>query len=336
MKTPDISVVVCTYNRAEMLGGALESLACQETDGKFSYEILVIDDGSTDGTEDVVKEIVRKTNTVPVRYVHKQGGGLGDARNRGIAEARGKWIAFFDDDQLAKPNWLKELLALTSKTGAHCVGGTVRLCLSEQKLSQLSLITRSMLGETVGRKEPEKCVPKNYPGGGNVLIKSTVFDAVGQFDESMIRGGTDTEFFARVRMAGIEVWYTPRAVVHHLVPSYRLKDNYLSWRSLRCGDNFANRDCIEWGLAKTILVCIARIGQALLVNLPRLLLAYVLRDQAEVIGRKCLLWRCVGYVCQTLSLVAPKLFQQKRFFAPLEARREKTSFIKSRGDFPVR
>lgn len=70
MKQIDISVNVCTYNRAEMLRGALESLICQKTDGKFSYEIVVVDNASTDTTKAVVEEVATKS-PVPVRKLPK-------------------------------------------------------------------------------------------------------------------------------------------------------------------------------------------------------------------------------------------------------------------------
>ena len=327
MKRPDIAVAVCTYNRAEMLRRALDSLTCQETDEKFSYEIVVIDDGSTDGTSGVVKEIARRSQ-VPVKYVREEGKGIAPARNRGIKESQGAWIAFFDDDQLAEPDWLKELLAMASKTGAPCVGGCRLLHLSEQELSGLSPICRAILGEVFYGDEPMKCGRKTYTSTGNVIINPSIFDAVGYFDESLSQGGEDTDFFRRVRSAGLEAWYTPRAVVHHLIPSYRLKRDYLIWNSLRYGDNFAYRDYKEWGRMKTIMLCVARIGQALLVNLPLLFWAYLLGDDAEVLGRKCLLWVAVGYIRETLFLVAPRLFPQGRFFSKLEFRKERSVFGK--------
>ena len=99
--------------------------------------------------------------------------------------------------------------------------------------------------------------------------------------------------------------------------------------SLRVGENFACIDNRQLGRRKTLLLCVARIGQALLVNMPLLVWAYLLGDRAGILGRKCLLWRAVAYTRGTLFLLAPRLFPQKGFFAALEFRKERKSFTKS-------
>lgn len=321
----DISVVVCTYNRAEMLRRALESLIFQETGDEFSYEILVIDDASSDGTGFVVSE-ASSCSRVPIRYVREEGQGIAHARNRGLENSSGKWIAFFDDDQLAEPDWLRELYTLAVKTGAPCIGGSSLLCLPKADCLRLSPVCRALLGELKYGDQPKKSGHKSDFGTGNILIRRDLFQAVGVFDEATTRGGEDIEFMARLRKAGFEAWYAPRAVVHHLIPPYRLKEDYLLWLSLRVGDNFAYRDYRERGLAKTGLACVARIGQLLLVNLPLLAWAYLMRDLAEVLGRRCLLWRALAYTRRALNLLAPGLFPQDHFFARLEFRKERATF----------
>src|SRR4029077_10495906 len=103
MNPPNVSIVVCTHNRAAMLRDALESLLRIETAGKFSYEIVVVDNASTDGTAQTVASL---RQTAPVlRYVYEAKKGIATARNRGLRESKGEWIAFFDDDQLADPRW---------------------------------------------------------------------------------------------------------------------------------------------------------------------------------------------------------------------------------------
>jgi hypothetical protein len=152
---------------------------------------------------------------------------------------------------------------------------------------------------------------------------------VGQFDESLTRGGEDIELAQRMRAAFLSAWYTPAAVVQHITPDYRLKEKYLIWVSQRAGDGFAYRDYLEWGITKTTLACIARIGQALLVNMPLLLWAYLIANHAEILGRKCLLWRAVAYTRKTLFLITPIIFRQDRYFTRLEFRKERQMFSKS-------
>ena len=328
MKTPDISVVVCTYNRAEMLRGALESVVCQETDGKFSYEIIVIDDASTDGTSSVVKKVSRRS-PIPIRYVCEEGHGIAQARNRGIKESCSKWVAFFDDDQLAEPHWLKELFMVASKTGAYCVGGTRLLSLPAEQVIPLTQVTRSILGEEIRCKEAQVYSRRFLPGTGNILIKRSIFNSIGEFDPSMIWGEEDLDLIRRIRAAAFPIWSAPKAVVYHLIPPYRVSVEYLKLVSYRWGSSFACVDYKEGGRTKLVLLCVARIGQALLVNIPLLFWAYLFGDDAEVLGRKCLLWRAVSYTRETLYLLAPRVFPQEGFFARLEFRKERTSFRQS-------
>jgi hypothetical protein len=202
----------------------------------------------------------------------------------------------------------------------------VLLHLSDEEVRKISPACRSMLGETGAGRKLETCLRNTSPGCGNMLVRATVFQGVGQFDELSTRGGEDTEFAARLRRAGLEVWFTPKAIVYHHVPAYRLKESYLSWRSIRRGDNFAYRDFREWGLPRTLIACLARIAQASLINFPLMLLAYVLGNRAEVIGRKCLLLRAWGYLRQSLYLVSPRLFSQETYFSELSMRREPNAF----------
>lgn len=141
-----VSVVVCTYNRRETLAGALASVLGQETGEQFGLEIVVVDDASTDGTREVV-EALAKVSTVPVRYVREEGRGVPFARNRGIAEARDEWIAFLDDDEIADPDWLRELLRDADRTGARVLGGVCRLKCSEATPLSYGGLTRAVLGE---------------------------------------------------------------------------------------------------------------------------------------------------------------------------------------------
>lgn len=323
---PEVSIVIITYNRAEMLHRALETAVQQETDGKFSYEIIVIDDGSTDGTSNVVREVAIRFR-VFVRYIRQGRGGIALARNTGVAAARGNWIAFFDDDQVAESDWLKNLIDIGWKMGADCVAGTIRLDLLEEELSRLGPVCRSMLGENTYPPKPAILRGKKLPPTGNILINRKVFNSVGLFDTSMLSGRSDTDIASRIRAAGFVTWVAPNAVVHHRILPYRLECNYFRITSLSWGSQFAY---INWKKydRKMVLLCLARIGQALLLNIPCLLLAYLKNNEAETLDRKCLLWRAVGYTRQSLKLLAPRIFAQKGFFASLEFRKERDTLAK--------
>jgi hypothetical protein len=325
---PDISVVICTYNREKMLRLALDALLRQETDGNFSYEVVVIDDASTDGTADVVAELER-LHADQLRYVRGQGRGVAEARNLGVESARGTWVAFTDDDQLNDPRWLAELHALAQRTGAECVGGSVHLKFETEPAFPLTLVTQSILGYKV---HPEGRITRlmDCPGTGNVMIHRKVFARVGRFDPTLDWGGEDAEFMLRVMQAGIPVWFTPKSVVHHMIPPYRVTVEYYRWASLRVGVALAEVDGKVRGRARLALICTARVAQAALINAPRLWLARLTGDAGQVLERRCRLWRVTTYARQTLHCLAPGLFPQRRFFEGLKFRGERNTVAKKK------
>lgn len=324
----DISVIVITYNRVEQLGKVLTHLIQQETRGRFTFELMVIDNASTDGTMCLLEEMAQQSR-VSLRFVQEATKGVAHARNRGIREAKGQWLAFFDDDQLADPFWLWELVAVAQKMNVSCVGGCIRLKLpAQEKHDRLSPFCRSILGETMQCDESKKYPAKSLPGTGNVLLKREVFTEVGKFDTTFSRGGEDADFFRRVVLHGFDIWYAPKALAYHLIPQYRIEESYLLWTSLRHGVNYAFMDNKEQGPKGLVMSVVARTGQALLIHLPCLLIAFLQGNRVLLLGRKCFLYKAVGYLRATLFLLAPTAFPQQSFFAGLQFYTERISFKK--------
>lgn len=109
--TPPVTVVLPVYNREKLVGDTLESILSQRF-GEF--EVVVVDDGSTDGTAEAVKAFTQRDGRV--RYVFQDNAGPGAARNTGITEARGEWIAFLDSDDLWEPDKLSNFRRLVDET----------------------------------------------------------------------------------------------------------------------------------------------------------------------------------------------------------------------------
>lgn len=322
VKPPEVSVVVCTYNRAEMLALSLASLTAMQTLGEFSYEMVVVDDASTDGTAATIQAISQGA-PIPLHYVRGEGKGVARARNQGLEAAAGTWIAFFDDDQLAEPHWLLDMWTLSRKTGARLVGGRRLLALPQDSLRQLPPFCRALLGQEDWGDVPLRCSRQNTPAAGHALIKREVFEIVGKFDESLTRGGEDLDFFRRVRRQGLDVWYAPQAVSYHMIPPYRLQNDYLVWNSARGGECFADRDNREWHLGKVWISCLARASQALLIHLPLMIYATLAGHKTRALGRKCQIWRTCGYALTTMSLTFPGLVSSQKLHAWLEFRKER-------------
>lgn len=304
-RTPTISVVVCTRNRADRIAVALQSLGRLKADDRFTYEVLVVDNGSTDDTAAVVDRIASNF-PVTLRRVFEERPGVGRARNRGVAAAAGEWIAFFDDDQAADPRWLAELLALAERRRLRCVGGQVRLKLPAGVERDLSPVCRMLLGCSVDMPVERRYTPSCTPGAGNLMVHRTVFAEVGGFDETCSRG-EDTDLFVRMYKAGIEAWYSPDAAIDHLIPPERLTDDFLLRLSDRMGTGMAEDEFAARGPRLYPAVWLARFAQATLILWPRLLLAWVRRDREAVLGARCRLRIAAKVLAEGRSLILPGL-----------------------------
>jgi glycosyltransferase involved in cell wall biosynthesis len=325
MATIDVTIVVCTYNRAAMLRDTLASLVALATDNLFSYEVLVVDNASTDETPLVIRGVASRA-PVLVRDAREGQPGVASARNRGIQEAAGEWIAFFDDDQVADPAWLKELLALAHAKEARCVGGANRLRLPAGLEELLPAEVRQLHSESQNWPNPCRYSRRAAPGTGNLLVHRSVFEQVGVFDETLRQGGEDGDLFRRLCGAKIDAWHAPKAISYHVIPAYRLQPAYLRWKMLRNGGHLARRNWQEWSRVMFLFVLLARLGQAAAVYLPRLCWARLFGGPGRALAARCPWWRAEGYIRFALYFLAPRWFEQRAFFSWLEFRSERELF----------
>jgi glycosyltransferase involved in cell wall biosynthesis len=320
-----VEVILCTFNRAAMLADALESLLRQQTGADLSFEVVVVDNASTDGTRVVVEGLTPPPG-VRLRYAFEPRQGLPHARNRGLRETTAEWIAFFDDDQLASPAWLRELASVARATGARCVAGSVTLVAERGATPRLAPFCRVLLGETPRADRPRPITGKLLPAGNTVLFHRSVFEAVGTFDERLGAGTDDTDLFRRMRRAGYALWYAPAASAQHRIPPYRLGPAYLLWVASRHGAEYATMERNHEGAARVIRDAVLRAGHAALLIAPRWAWARARGDAAAALDARCRVARAVAYGRQTLRLLAPRLFAQRRFFERLEFRGERKRF----------
>jgi glycosyltransferase involved in cell wall biosynthesis len=204
MSMVEVTVVVPTRNRASMLGQALRSVAAQR---EVDLEAVVVDDGSADATAALVSGMEDRR----VRLIrHERPQGVSAARNRGIAEARGPWVAFLDDDDLWAPGKLASQLAAAKRDGrAWAVTGAVSV---DDRL-------RVLAGEPP--LEPERIVAdldryNSVPAGAsNVLVRADLLAATGGFDPAL-RHMADWDLWIRLGRTG------PPATVPRPLLAYRL------------------------------------------------------------------------------------------------------------------
>jgi len=286
MPQPDISIVVCTHNRADMLRGALSSLYDLST-SQFTYETVVIDNASSDDTPQAIAAAATESKH-PLRGVFEPEKGIVPARNRGIREARGRWIAFFDDDQLADERWLLELYQGAMAKQCRVVGGSVRLTFPAGCTRRLDPTVRMLLGEARLADEPRLYGGRLTPGCGNLMVERSVFERVGVFERTVDGRGEDTDLFSRIERAGIAAWYFPNAIVHHLTPPERLADAYLLNLARRMGAGIALRQAAQCSRGRFAALWLAKALRLALIQAPASAIAHLRGDREAAIGRRCL------------------------------------------------
>lgn len=320
----DISIVVCTCNRAELLREAVASLSRLRTDDRFRYEIVIVDNASTDETPTVIEQLMG-SEFVPIRGVRELRKGVSFARNRGISESRGEWIAFFDDDQEAEPDWLLRLRELSQRRACRVVGGAVKLAVSNSVSNSIGPFAQALFGGTAGKDREQPYNRKFAPGAGNLMLHRSVLDETGTFDTTLTEGGEDTDLYRRIRRSGIDAWYAPDAVVLHKIPVNRLNREHLLRTARRIGGHIARRERQSYGRVRFPFVIVARMvqtglrdGTAWLRSRMRTPFDSGSASAASAkLDADCLIARSSGYFRTALHELSPALFRQQRYFAGL-------------------
>jgi glucosyl-dolichyl phosphate glucuronosyltransferase len=228
MTSPRITVAIPTYNRAKFLRQTLAGLA-QQNYPRDQFEVLVIDNNSPDDTRAVVASFAG-ARPAP-RYLREERQGLDFARNRAIVEARGDIIVFADDDILLEPDWLTQLTApFAADTHARigAVGGEVIPVFPDG----LPPWVAEWHAPLAFRADAGPLPAQQSPMGANLALPRWVFEKLGPFHTALDRtagnyfSGGDSEMIRRVRDAGLEVWFAPRAAVKHQMPASRTTLRY--------------------------------------------------------------------------------------------------------------
>ncbi len=194
-----VSVIIPVYNRAHIIGAVIEALLEQE---HKPLEIIIVDDGSTDNTREVVK-------SYPVKYIYQENRGPASARNRGFRESKGDIVAFIDSDCIAKKDWLKNLIKGFDSSEVGAVAGSYDIANSQ------SLLSRLIHEEIKWRHSGFKRFIRAF-GSYNVAIRREVFEKAGGFDESYrTASGEDNDLSYRILKAGYKIRFVPDALVAH-------------------------------------------------------------------------------------------------------------------------
>lgn len=272
-REPLISVAVCTFNRSRYLRNVLADL-CAQTLARERYEILVVDNASTDETAQVAAEFTRAGGNV--RYLHEPQQGLSHARNRGWHEARGEYVGYTDDDCRVPPEWLAVAEQIILEHRPAAFGGPYYPFYDDPRpvwfRDEYGTAVRSSVAGPLTR-------PEDFLSGGNMFFQRKVLEWLGGFDVAHGKRGWKLGYgeesalqkALRMRMPGNRIYYDPRLAVRHLMPPgkmtlcYQVRDRFArgraAWHLAPPGGERTAQEMLLWGWAelRALVAALARI-----------------------------------------------------------------------------
>lgn len=235
-----VSVIICTYNRAQFLPRVLDGLAVQ-TLSRDSFEIVLVDNNSKDQTKEVCIHFQQAQPSLSFRYILESRQGLSFARNRGIEEAQSELLVFIDDDAIPEKEYLYNIVRFFESTpDAAAAGGRIHPLFESKRPGWMpdiliSLVSAIDLGNRV-------CLfTKKFPIGANMMFRKTAIQKHGSFNVNLgrrgdnLEGAEEKDLFLRIMGAGEKVYYIPDAIVHHFIPDKRLTFGFFRRQAMGIG-----------------------------------------------------------------------------------------------------
>lgn len=244
---PFVSVIVCTRNRSRTLAESSAALLAMDYPPGL-WELLIVDNRSTDDTLQVAHEIARGRPDL-VRVIEEREIGLSVTRNTGIRQARGEIIAFADDDAFPERGWLRAFVDVLVEGDALVAGGPVEPLFQGELPSWFSDRFLPYLAAWDRGTEVHPLTYNEYPRGNNMALRRAVFDQYGYFSPHLGRTGSsllsceETELCLRVERGGGRILYAPGARIRHLTVTERITPDWLARRFFAQGRSEA---IVEW------------------------------------------------------------------------------------------
>jgi GT2 family glycosyltransferase len=232
-----ISVLMASHNGADTIGRTLEAMSALDAP-KDGWELLVVNNASTDGTEAIVR---KWQDRLPLRYLVEVRLGKSKAMNTALAQAQGDFIVMTDDDVLPDKNWLTEWRRVADAWPQCSVfGGAIIPEFGDHPprwpLPRVSLTV--LYAQTPDQPEGE-IAPADV-SGPNMAIRQTVYESDHCFDEKFLVGkyglmGEDSEFVRRASEAGYRIGFAPQARVRHIIHKEQMSWRWMHHRFFRHG-----------------------------------------------------------------------------------------------------
>lgn len=231
---PEISVIICSYNRARYIREALESLYRQQI-SKDLFEVIVVDNNSTDQTDEVCHTFLKNHPDMNAQYLKEPQQGSSFARNTGAKAAKGNFFVFMDDDALADSYFISGYIKLFKEIpDAVGAGGRIIPRYIPNEPVWMSYYVSSLVGNF--DYSPIRCAFKHgkYPLESNMAVRADAFIRISGFNTNlpgvkgtMRIGGEGKDFFYRLTASGEKIYYDPNIRVHHVVETSKLTRDYM-------------------------------------------------------------------------------------------------------------
>jgi len=273
-----VSAVICSYNRARFVVDAVDSIFKQDFD-KSRFEVIVVDNNSTDNVLELLAEYKAKHPDYNFRYYVEHNQGVAFARSRGAHEAKGEIVMYLDDDSMAQPNWMKYTVDFFDQNpDVYSTGGKITPYFLTGIPDWYSKYFFGLVGNFNLGSHDKRLTGNRYPCGANMAFRKKVFEEIGYFNTDLGRKGTgllateEKDIYIRILNYGKKVYYLPEVEVLHAVESNKFDKNYVYRHSMGIGGGERLRlKGQNMALLKKFVEYVAKWGYAIVYGLGFLL-----------------------------------------------------------------
>jgi len=246
-----VSVVIPTYNRNDLLVTCLNSCLDQRKSFDVPYEIVVVDNSANGGARQVVEGYA--DSEIPVRMIHQPAPGISNARNAGLAAANAPYVAWIDDDEYASPTWLRDLWTTANERKVDVVFGSVEPRFDREVSPEIAKFFHKNASPSNHKGE------KHYSTSNCLMNKEIARGMSEPFSlDRNFTGGEDHLFFMEAKKGNATFAWDVNSVVFETIPGERARWSYLMMRSFRkhqmMVQNFFDVRPKNWGMIVRCMV----------------------------------------------------------------------------------
>ena len=232
----NLSVIICSYNREKYILDAIKSIANQ-TFSSERYEVIIIDNNSTDSTPAIVPEYIARNHLSNFHYFTETNQGLTFARNKGIKESNNEFVSFIDDDAIVKSNYVETILASFDQNPTiNALGGKVIPVFPESPEPKwMSKYIEGILSK-VDLGDEKQLFKKKYPVGCNMAFRKIIFEKYGLFNTDLVLRSDEKDLFLKIKANDEDIMYIPQLEVKHVMSAERISKKGVQRVSIITGE----------------------------------------------------------------------------------------------------